>query len=196
MALIALGCAGLLTSCSDSPGSTAGTTTAPSPASAPSASASPLESNSPSTVKTQKARTTPTSPAASAAPAGQPVIAAGQVFAFIDSVDLVKRTVTYDQAQFLTGDAAQNAAREDKVEAPGARDYYIRNVNTLLRTVPVTAKATIYGSIGLAEQMELTAKTLEDLRFYADLDQSAATPFWITVDDNGQITRIEEQFIP
>jgi len=126
------------------------------------------------------------------------VITAGQVFAFIESVDLGKGkgTVTYDQAQFLTGDAAQKAAAEDKAEAPGARDYYVRNVNTLLRTVPVAPKATIYGSIGLAEQMELTPKTLEDLRFYTDLDQSAGTPFWITVDDNGQITRIEEQFIP
>ena len=115
------------------------------------------------------------------------------MFAFIESVDVAKSTVTYDQAQFLTGDAAQKAAAEDKAEGG---DYYVRNVNTLLRTVPVAPKATIYGSIGLAEQVELTPKTLEDLRFYADLDQSAGTPFWITVNDNGQITRIEEQYIP
>ena len=104
--------------------------------------------------------------------------------------------LTYDQAQFLTGAAANKAAAEDEREVPVPNDYYIRNVNNRLRTAPVAANAAILGSTALAGHVEPEPVTLEALEQYADLDQSAATGFWITVDGKGQIAKVEEQYVP
>ena len=52
-------------------------------------------------------------------------------------------TITFDLIQFFTGEAATKAAAEDGQGSPAPNDYYIRNVNPRLRTLPVRADAPI-----------------------------------------------------
>jgi hypothetical protein len=61
----------------------------------------------------------------------------------LQAVDADRRKVTFDLIQYLTGDAATRAAAEDGEESPPPNDYYIRNVNPRLRTLPVRADASI-----------------------------------------------------
>ena len=102
--------------------------------------------------------------------------------------------LTYDQAQFLTGDAAQQAAAQDKQQLDS--DYYIRNVNKKLRTVPVAPTATLLGSIALTQKVDLAPVTLAAIAAFASSRQGPAVGFWITVDVKGSITKIEEQYVP
>ena len=45
--------------------------------------------------------------------------------------------------QLLTGEAAVSAAREDSGEVPPPNDYWVRNENDLLRTLPVSTDARV-----------------------------------------------------
>src|SRR6266550_3177863 len=51
-------------------------------------------------------------------PEASPILADGRSFGFIKSIDLAGRTMVFDLAQFFTGDAAVQAAREDGVIGP------------------------------------------------------------------------------
>ena len=55
----------------------------------------------------------------------------------VKQVSVSGRTVTFDLVQWFSGDAATKAAAEDGEESPPPNDYYIRNVNPRLRTLPV-----------------------------------------------------------
>ena len=59
------------------------------------------------------------------------------------TVDPGQQTITFDLIQFFTGEAATKAAAEDGQESPPPNDYYIRNVNSRLRTLPVRSGAPI-----------------------------------------------------
>lgn len=104
--------------------------------------------------------------------------------------------MTYDQAQFLTGAAANKAATEDKQEVPVPNDYYIRNVNKRLRTAPITPDAVILGSIALTQQVGLTPVPLMAVADFAKTAQGPNVGFWLTVNATGQIIKIEEQYVP
>jgi hypothetical protein len=52
-------------------------------------------------------------------------------------------TLTFDLAEFLTGEAAAQAAAEHGDESPPPNDYYIVNDNPKLRTMPIAPDATI-----------------------------------------------------
>ncbi|MEO6711794.1 MAG: hypothetical protein ABIM89_00025 [Mycobacteriales bacterium] len=131
---------------------------------------------------------------ASSAGATNPPIVAGRVFAFLKSVDLTKRTLTYDEAQFLTGDAAKKAAAADGKELD--TDYYIRNVNKRLRTLPVSSSAAILGSIAMSGQVPPQVVTLERLAEFVATPPGKETGFWVTIKDKKAITRVQEQYIP
>jgi hypothetical protein len=165
------------------------TPAASSPAASGSSTAAAGSSSTPAPTPTPTTKSAP-------APSPTPTIAAGRVFAFIKKVDVAKRTLTYDQAQFLTGDAANKAAAEDKQEVPVPNDYYIRNVNKMLRTAPVAPDAPILGSIALTQQVDLNPVTLDALADFAASDQASQVGFWITVDGHGRITKVEEQYVP
>jgi hypothetical protein len=93
--------------------------------------------------------------------------------------------------------AATKAAAEDGEESPPPNDYYIRNVNSRLRTLPVRSDAPITvnvlaaGSTGSATKD--VAVTLAELASY--FPNSGTAPFWLTV-DQGQVTKIAQQFLP
>jgi hypothetical protein len=129
---------------------------------------------------------------------GQPTEAAqlenGRHPVVLERVDVAGRKVTFDLVQWFTGDAATKAAAEDGEESPPPNDYYIRNVNPRLRTLPLASGA----------RLALTRQTLgqggnatEGVE--VDLAKLAASGrkhlFWATV-QGGRILRLEEQYLP
>ncbi|HJU02395.1 MAG TPA: hypothetical protein VJ966_14465 [Actinomycetes bacterium] len=105
------------------------------------------------------------------------------------------RRVTFDLIQWFVGDAAAKAAAEDGQESPPPNDYYTRNVNPRLRTLPVTG----------GDRITLTRQTTGQGGgnaagpVPADLATVAASGighiFWATV-RGGQIQALEEQYVP
>jgi hypothetical protein len=139
------------------------------------------------------------SPATTAAPttsqAEPAALADGRHPVIVKQVSVGGRTVTFDLIQWFEGDAAAKAAAEDGQESPPPNDYYTRNVNPRLRTLPVTSGARItltrltvgQGGGNAAEPVP------------ADLATVAASGvghiFWATV-QGGQIQALEEQYVP
>jgi hypothetical protein len=112
--------------------------------------------------------------------------------------------VRFEPAEFLTGEAANEAAREDGVIGPGEtvpNDYYINDDDAPSVNLPVSMDAEVLletfredGNVGLA-RWELGAFVC---MFVSDesLDQShTQAPFWIEV-ERGIVTLIEEQYVP
>ncbi|HEX4906995.1 MAG TPA: hypothetical protein VFW32_00225 [Actinomycetes bacterium] len=125
------------------------------------------------------------------------VLGDGRHPVYLKTVDPGQQTITFDLIQFFTGDAAAKAAAEDGQESPPPNDYYIRNVNPRLRTLPVRSGAPITVNVLAAGSTGNATKdvsvTLDELAGY--FPNSGTAPFWITV-DQGQVTRIAQQFLP
>ena len=124
-------------------------------------------------------------------------LADGRHPVYLKTVDAGQQTITFDLIQFFTGDAATKAAAEDNQESPPPNDYYIRNVNPRLRTLPVAAGAPITVNVLAAWSTGSSTKdvsvTLDELAAY--FPNSGTAPFWITV-EQGQVTKIAQQFVP
>jgi hypothetical protein len=125
------------------------------------------------------------------------VLADGRHPVYIKTVDPDQQTITFDLIQFFTGDAATKAAAEDGEESPPPNDYYIRNVNSRLRTLPVRSDAPITVNVLAAGSTGSATKdvsvTLAELATY--FPNSGTAPFWLTV-DQGQVTKAAQQFLP
>jgi hypothetical protein len=125
------------------------------------------------------------------------VLADGRYPAYVKKVDLVSRTVVVDVIQFFTGAAAAKAATEDKQESPPPNDYYIRNTNNRLRTLPVAPSARItvnvLGSDETGDATKDLPVDLPKLASYFPTDISAV--FWVTV-RHDQVEALQEQFLP
>jgi hypothetical protein len=135
---------------------------------------------------------------AGAATTSEPVVLAdGRHPVYIKTVDPDQQTITFDLIQFFTGDAATKAAAEDGEESPPPNDYYIRNVNSRLRTLPVRSDAPITVNVLAAGSTGSATKdvsvTLAELATY--FPNSGTAPFWLTV-DQGQVTKAAQQFLP
>jgi hypothetical protein len=134
-----------------------------------------------------------------APPAGQAAeptdMANGRHPVVLKQVSVSGRTVTFDLVQWFDGDAATKAAAEDGEESPPPNDYYIRNVNPRLRTLPVAADApiTVSSLASSANPTKDTPVTLAQLAGY--FPTNVADPFWITV-ERGQVTGIAQQYLP
>jgi hypothetical protein len=145
------------------------------------------------------ATTGATAPKPGGAPATteQAVLEDGRHPVFIKTVDPGRRTVTFDLIQWFTGEAATKAAAEDGKESPPPNDYYIRNVNSRLRTLPVAADAPITVNLLAAQSTGNATKdvsvTLDELAGY--FPNRDTGPFWLTV-EGGQVTRIAQQYVP
>jgi hypothetical protein len=88
----------------------------------------------------------PTQPSPSVEPAPDPTALADGVYStFVRAVDVQGGTVTVDVLQVFAGTAAHQAAIEDGVAWADVRydPVYIRNENSLLRTLPVAEDARI-----------------------------------------------------
>jgi len=125
------------------------------------------------------------------------VLADGRHPVYVKTVDPDGRTITFDLIQFFTGEAATKAAAEDNKESPPPNDYYIRNVNPRLRTLPVAPDAPITVNVLAAQTTGSSTKdvsvTLEKLAGY--FPNSGTPPFWVTV-AQGQVTKMAQQFLP
>lgn len=142
------------------------------------------------------ATTAAPAPTAAAPATSEPaVLEDGRHPVYVKTVDPGRRTVTFDLIQFLTGEAATRAAAEDGQESPPPNDYYIRNVNPRLRTLPVAADApiTVSSLASSANPTKDTPVTLAQLAGY--FPTNVADPFWITV-ERGQVTGIAQQYLP
>jgi hypothetical protein len=97
----------------------------------------------------QPAAPTSGSPAVTATPTPKPappepvVLVDGRHPVIIESIDPTQRTITFDLIQMYWGDEATREAAKDHQESPPPNDYYIRNVNPKLRTLPVRADTLI-----------------------------------------------------
>jgi hypothetical protein len=134
-------------------------------------------------------------------PTGSPVLDDGRHFVFVKELpgDPPNR-MTFDLAEFLTGDAAAEAAAEHGDESPPPNDYYIVNDNPRLRTLPVAPDAELR-ILDLADCC--SSFVIGDLGLLADAlvhsdptgTYRPSSPFWITV-EGGAIVTIEEQYLP
>ena len=162
-----------------------------SPAGAPS---SPPPSVSPlPTIVTSPEPTVTALPSPSATASPSPLLADGRHPAYLTKIDVATRHVTVDVIQFLTGEAAEKAAAEDGQEV--TNDYYIRNVNTLLRTFLTKESAKITVNTLAADETGDATKdvtvTLPKLASYDFRDHM----FWLTV-KGGVVVAIAEQYLP
>jgi hypothetical protein len=133
-------------------------------------------------------------PAPGGTPEGNPVVLAdGRHPVFVTGVDPGRRTVQFDVIQFYRGHQATREAAKDHRESPPPNDYYIRNVNLRLRTLPVRADATItVNSLGFGSQADHPVSLA---RLAALVRAPDWPPFWITV-RHGQVVKISQQWVP
>jgi hypothetical protein len=104
--------------------------------------------------------------------------------------------VSMDLVEFLTGDAAAKAWQhkypESGQDSPD-NDYFIVNDNTKLRKLPLSPDldVTVVGPTGPGTEESIAASAVAK-HFGNLLDD---TLFWFTV-KHGEVTRIEQQFLP
>ena len=96
--------------------------------------------------------------------------------------------VTIDVVQFFQGDAATEAARADgSTDLPPPNDYWIRNVNPRLRTLPIAPDAEVWiNAQSPSGETYSHAISLSELASYGD---TRGALFWVTTRD-GAVTGI------
>ena len=141
----------------------------------------------------------PKAPAPTTGPtARQPVVLPdGRHPVRLTSVDPDQHRITFDLIQLYWGDDATREAAKDHQESPPPNDYYIRNINPRLRTLPVRADATIICNTLTAGYTGSVTKDVpvQLYRLAIVLPPTYSPPFWITV-RHGQVVRIAEQYVP
>lgn len=108
---------------------------------------------------------TSTAPATSTTPPVSPVttpgaLPSGAYDVLVKSVDPARRRLSVDVVDYLTGDPAVRACREDGGHGSGesGRNGYLRNTPTPVRTLAVAGNATVTMSIAIkAQPTTLTA---------------------------------------
>jgi hypothetical protein len=125
------------------------------------------------------------------------VLVDGRHPVIIKTVDPDRRTITFDLIQFYQDDEATREAAKDHQESPPPNDYYIRNTNPKLRTLPVRADAIITCNTLTAGY---TGSATKNVRVPLDrlaivLPRGGGGLFWITV-RHDQVVKIAEQYVP
>jgi hypothetical protein len=140
-------------------------------------------------------------------PAPTPGPSPAERFGYIRSVSTAgpAATLAFDEAEFLTGDAAQKAAEEDGVVAPGEtvpNDYYIRNRDQTTQTLRIANDAKItakrcplcrHGRDG--ELDPFLASFMKRRQTFADPYRGKYSLYWLTI-RNGEVAAIDEQYVP
>lgn len=140
-------------------------------------------------------------------------------FAFMDRVTADE--IVADYAQFLTGQQAIDAAVEDGVTTPEEgvpNDYYIRNVNTQLRTLPLSPDVVVILSTSAPGAVGEIRVPMDDwlVLFHEDgtpydpsreelppleephfgfFGAGGGAPYWLTIDGD-QVIQIRQQYLP
>jgi hypothetical protein len=140
-------------------------------------------------------------------PATPPGPSPTEHFGYIRSVSTAgpAATLAFDEAEFLTGDAAQKAAEQDGVVAPGEtvpNDYYIRNRDQTTQTLRIANDAKItakrcplcrHGRDG--ELDPFLASFMKGRQTFADPYRGKYSLYWLTIRD-GEVAAIDEQYAP
>jgi len=148
----------------------------------------------------------PTAPAPTGGPTNhQPVVLVdGRHTVYLKTVDPNRRTIRFDLIQFYGGEEALREAAKDHPEASPEQvrqwvpnDFYIRNVNPKLRTLPVPADTaitviTLAWDEGPADSQRIVPVSLAKLAAYMPAGER---PFSITV-RHGQVVKLAEMFVP
>ena len=126
------------------------------------------------------------------------VLVDGRHTVYLKTVDPSRRTIRFDLIQFYGGEEALREATKDHPEASPdevrqwvPNDFYIRNLNPKLRTLPTRADAVITVN-NLLNSHQSIPVTLSRL---TTLTQDRSPVFWITV-RHGQVLKISEQWVP
>jgi hypothetical protein len=138
-------------------------------------------------------------------PTRQPVVLVdGRHTVYLKTVDPDHRTIRFDLIEFYGGEEALREAAKDHPEASPDRlrqwvpnDFYIRNVNPRLRTLPVRSDAaitviTLAWEEGPADSQQIVPVSLGKLAAYMPAGER---PFSITV-RHGQVVKLAEVFVP
>ena len=148
---------------------------------------------------------TSTQPAPTPAPTPGPSPA--EHFGYIRSVSTAgpAATLAFDEAEFLTGDAAQRAAEEEGVVARGEtvpNDYYIRNRDQTTQTLRIASDAKITakrcplcrdgrdGQLG-----PFLASFMRGRQTFADPYRGKYSLYWLTIRGR-EVAAIDEQYAP
>jgi hypothetical protein len=133
------------------------------------------------------------------------VLSDGRHFGYVRSVDPAARTIEFDLASFLSGNAADRAYQEATGDTgPVPNDHFVVNDNPMLRTITLApdvrlrlldwnrcCDAFFDGDLSLFAQAINTQSDVND----GDLIYRGQSQWWITVRD-GVVTQIEEQYSP
>ena len=140
-------------------------------------------------------------------PAPTPGPSPADHFGYIRSVSTAgpAATLAFDEAKFLTGDAAQKAAEQDGVVPPGEtvlNDYYIRNRDQTTQTLriandaKITAKRCPLCRHGRDGQLDsFLASFMKGRQTFADPYRGKYSLYWLTIKD-GEVAAIDEQYVP
>jgi hypothetical protein len=130
-------------------------------------------------------------------------LADGKYFAFIKTAATSPDKITYDVAEYFTGNKADKAAIQDGVIKKGQHvenDIYIRNTSKQLRTADVTSSATVKVlTKGGGSPKLKTVSYSEFAKLFngggKDNKHLHGNGYWL-VASNNKITSITEQFHP
>jgi hypothetical protein len=129
-----------------------------------------------------------------------PVLEDGRHFVYVKGAsrpdgDMTK--IRFDLAYFYQGIRAEQEAAERGDEV--VNDYYIVNDNPRLRTLPLADEVEVeYIPIGLCCELQPgnIDAWLEAIRETNQTDyEGKNVPWWLTV-EGGEVTRIEQQYLP
>ncbi len=116
----------------------------------------------------------------------------GRWFGYVD--DSQSAELDFDLACWFTGTSAAAAASEDGEESPPPNDYYVRNQSDRARTLAVDPTARVAWLPNPGDPTTLAVLTYDS--WLAEQPGRLFPPgVWLTI-ENGQITDVEEQFVP
>jgi hypothetical protein len=121
----------------------------------------------------------------------------GRYFGFISQIEITPGrspvAVVFDEAEFLSGAAAQKAAEEDGAVPPGepvSNDYYIRYGDRKPTRLEVAKDVRV-----TVVRCPSSCREGNPGRFPALLTGADHPPYWVTTAD-GVVTRIDQQYVP
>ncbi|MBW3536561.1 MAG: hypothetical protein KY395_02155 [Actinobacteria bacterium] len=123
----------------------------------------------------------------------------GTYAAFIVEFIAADIPLSFDVVQWMTGEAAREAYREDHPEDPEGppNDYYVRNQSTKTRDADVRSDAKVW-LVKMEEDSDadVDRATFEELSSYNENSEGGSFHiFWLTF-ENDKIVEICEQFRP
>jgi hypothetical protein len=128
---------------------------------------------------------------------------AGRFFGFIRSAR--EGSIRFDEADYLTGEAAAEAAEEAGDESPPPNDFYIRNTSEETRRIPLAEEVEIrvqasYPEAGVdweAISIDQWLRLIEGDATAVDFDWygQGTLPYWVTIED-GSAVLLEEFYLP